>query len=150
MPVSDPPLAQTGHSRHYAWVEFKHPSVAKVAATTMDNYLLYGQVLRVRVVAPSDVHASTFNGCDKPFRPRPGARLAREARNAKKDEGQVARVAQRLLRGERARCVALRGAVFSPRCVAALCVLGVVCVAGSKPLTPSSLWQAAQDRGSGY
>jgi hypothetical protein len=131
-------------------VEFKHPSVAKVAATTMDNYLLYGQVLRVRVVAPADVHASTFKGCDKPFRPRPGARLAREARNAKKDEGQVARVAARLLSGERARCACALLLFFLSFFAAAACFPCVRVFCASRLLTPLlCAWQAAQDRGGG-
>ena len=71
----------------------------------MDHYLLFGQVLRVRVVAPADVHPSTFKGANREFRPRLGARVAREAHNAKRSEEQVARGAQRLLRGESVRCV---------------------------------------------
>ena len=34
---------------------------------------MFGQVLRVKVVAPSQVHPSTFKGAGKPVRPRPGA-----------------------------------------------------------------------------
>ena len=94
---------QSGHSRHYGWVEFKHPAVARVAAEAMDNYLMFGQVLRVRVVPPAQVHPSTFKGAGRPVRPRPGARLAREAHNAKRSEEQLHRAAGRLLRGERKR-----------------------------------------------
>ncbi len=97
------PAAQTGHSRHYAWVEFKHPSVAKVAADAMNNYLLAGQVLKVHVVAPSAVHPSTFKGSDKPFRARPRQRTAREAHNAPRSAEQLQAAAQRLVKGEAAR-----------------------------------------------
>lgn len=41
---------KTGASRHYAFLEFKEHSVAKVAAETMDNYLLVGHLLKVHVV----------------------------------------------------------------------------------------------------
>ena len=84
-------------------MEFKHPAVARVAAEAMDNYLMFGQVLRVKVVPPSQVHASTFKGAGRPVRARPGARLAREAHNAKRTEEQVQVAASRLLRGERKR-----------------------------------------------
>lgn len=40
----------TGASRHYAFVEFKDKEVAKVAAETMDNYLLLGHLLKVSVI----------------------------------------------------------------------------------------------------
>ena len=68
---------KTGHSKHFGWVEFKHPSVAKIAAETMDNYLLCGSVLKVKVVPPSELHPSTLKGANKRFVPRASSRLAR-------------------------------------------------------------------------
>lgn len=41
---------KTGASRHYAFLEFKEFDVAKVAADTMNNYLLMGHLLKVHVI----------------------------------------------------------------------------------------------------
>lgn len=41
---------KTGASRHYAFVEFKQQNAATVAAETMNNYLLFGHLLKVHVV----------------------------------------------------------------------------------------------------
>lgn len=40
----------TGASRHYGFLEFKDYKVAKIAAETMNNYLLLGHLLKVHVV----------------------------------------------------------------------------------------------------
>ncbi|EEQ38735.1 putative ribosome biogenesis protein [Clavispora lusitaniae] len=46
---------KTGASRHYGFIEFKDYEVAKVAADTMNNYLLVGHLLKVHVIEnPSD------------------------------------------------------------------------------------------------
>lgn len=41
---------KTGASRHYAFVKFKQHDVAAVAAETMNNYLIFGHLLKVHVV----------------------------------------------------------------------------------------------------
>lgn len=40
----------TGASRHYGFLEFKDYNVAKIAAETMNNYLLLGHLLKVHVI----------------------------------------------------------------------------------------------------
>lgn len=40
----------TGRMRHYGFIEFKHEDVAKIAAETMNNYLIFGHMLKVHVV----------------------------------------------------------------------------------------------------
>ena len=71
---------KTGKSKHYAFLEFKHPAVAKIVAETMDNYLMFGQVLKVRVCLPGEVHADTFKGANSTFKPVPWRALAAQAR----------------------------------------------------------------------
>lgn len=41
---------KNGRSRHYGFIEFKDKTVAQVAADTMNNYLLFGHLLKVQVV----------------------------------------------------------------------------------------------------
>jgi RNA recognition motif-containing protein len=35
---------QTGKSKHYGFIEFKHKEVAKIAADTMDGHLMFNHV----------------------------------------------------------------------------------------------------------
>ncbi|SGZ52612.1 CIC11C00000003032 [Sungouiella intermedia] len=41
---------KTGSSRHYAFVKFKQHDVAAIAAETMNNYLIFGHLLKVHVI----------------------------------------------------------------------------------------------------
>ena len=37
---------QTGRSRGYAFIEFEFPEVAAIAAESMNNYLMFGKLLK--------------------------------------------------------------------------------------------------------
>ncbi|QLG70344.1 hypothetical protein HG535_0A02830 [Zygotorulaspora mrakii] len=41
---------KTGNSRHYGFIEFVNKEDAKIAQETMDNYLLMGHILQVRLL----------------------------------------------------------------------------------------------------
>ncbi|KAJ3336980.1 hypothetical protein HDU93_001825 [Gonapodya sp. JEL0774] len=53
---------KTGHSKHYAFLEFPHPGVAAIVVSTMHNYLLSGHLLKCSIVPPEKVHPLTFAG----------------------------------------------------------------------------------------
>jgi len=105
---------KSGASKHFGYVEFKHPSVAKIAAETMDNYLLFGKVLKVKVVPPSELHPAALNGANKRFVPRSSARGARALRNAARDPAAAQLAQARLLKaeGKRRKRIAAAGISF--------------------------------------
>lgn len=37
---------QSGRAKGYAFIEFLHPEVAKIAAETMNNYLMFNRLLK--------------------------------------------------------------------------------------------------------
>ncbi|XP_020208964.1 uncharacterized RNA-binding protein C1827.05c [Cajanus cajan] len=47
---------RTGKSRHFGFIEFESPEVAKIVADTMHNYLLFEHLLQVYVIPPEQVH----------------------------------------------------------------------------------------------
>ncbi|KAJ2136306.1 nucleolar protein [Coemansia sp. RSA 788] len=51
---------RTGKSRHYGFIEFVHDGVARVVAETMNNYLMFDQLLKCSLVAPEKVHERLF------------------------------------------------------------------------------------------
>ena len=73
---------QTGASKHYAFIEFAHASVAQIVAETMDNYLLHGHILQCKVVPNEQVHPKLWIGAGRKFRPVPKGRLERLKHNA--------------------------------------------------------------------
>jgi nucleolar protein 15 len=58
---------KTGASKHYAFIEFKDADVARVVSETMDNYLLFGHILKVKLVPTEDVRDDLFVGADRKF-----------------------------------------------------------------------------------
>lgn len=62
---------KTGHSKHYAFIEFASREVAKIVAATMNKYLLFGHILQVRTLAPEEVHPDLFKGANKRFKTIP-------------------------------------------------------------------------------
>ncbi|KCV73337.1 hypothetical protein H696_00876 [Fonticula alba] len=53
---------RTGKSRHYAWIEFEVPEVARIVADSMHFYLLGGRLLRAFFVEKEKLHRNTFRG----------------------------------------------------------------------------------------
>lgn len=51
---------QSGKSHGYAFVEFKVPEVAKIAAETMDNYLMFKQTLKTAYIPPEEQKFNYF------------------------------------------------------------------------------------------
>ena len=81
-------------------MEFKHASVAKIAADTMDNYLMFDKVLKVKLVPPSALHPATFKGANTRFVPHVSTSTARMVHNAKRDALGVEKQAATLVKRE--------------------------------------------------
>ena len=58
-----------------------HCQVARIVADAMHGYLLFGQVLQVKLVPPQKVHPRTFIGANKKFKIVPWKKLDRARHN---------------------------------------------------------------------
>ncbi|PHH63125.1 hypothetical protein CDD81_6276 [Ophiocordyceps australis] len=67
---------KTGASRHFAFIEFEEASTAEIVAKTMNNYLLFGHLLKVKVVPPSELHEEVFKGANTRFKKVPWNKIA--------------------------------------------------------------------------
>lgn len=65
----------TGRSKHFGFIEFESEDVAKIVAQTMDNYLLFGHILKVKLVPKEELHPDTFKGANKRFKQVPWAQI---------------------------------------------------------------------------
>ncbi|KAI4480865.1 hypothetical protein M0804_009962 [Polistes exclamans] len=54
--------SKTGASRGFGYVEFLVPEVAKVAAETMNNYLMCGRLMKATYIPPEEQHFGFFAG----------------------------------------------------------------------------------------
>ncbi|KAL8162089.1 hypothetical protein V2J09_013578 [Rumex salicifolius] len=53
-------IEETGQSKHYGFIEFEYPEVAKIVAECMHNYLLFEHLLQVQLVPPEHVHPKLY------------------------------------------------------------------------------------------
>ncbi|EKV19485.1 Ribosomal biogenesis protein Gar2 [Penicillium digitatum] len=61
----------TGRSKHYAFIEFSSTTVAKIVADTMDNYLMYGHIVKCKFVPKEQLHPEIWKGANRRFKVTP-------------------------------------------------------------------------------
>mmetsp|Transcript_13116 Transcript_13116/g.15860 ORF Transcript_13116/g.15860 Transcript_13116/m.15860 type:complete len:245 (-) Transcript_13116:649-1383(-) len=94
---------KTGKSKHYAFIEFRYPEVAEIAAESMNNYLMFGKILQCHVMKPEEVHANTFVGANRVFKEVPWQKINREIHNKELTYEEEVNRTQRLLKREEKR-----------------------------------------------
>jgi nucleolar protein 15 len=62
---------KTGASKHFAFIEFEEDTTAEIVAKTMDNYLLFGHLLKCNVVPSERIQESFWKGANKRFKAIP-------------------------------------------------------------------------------
>ena len=58
----------SGKSKHYAFLEFSSPEVARIVADATDGYMLFSQKLQSRVLSKDEVHEDLFKGANRVFK----------------------------------------------------------------------------------
>jgi nucleolar protein 15 len=51
---------KTLNSRGYAFIEFKYPEVAQIAAEAMNNYIMFHRIVKTKYIPPSEVRHDYF------------------------------------------------------------------------------------------
>ncbi|PVH84382.1 hypothetical protein DL98DRAFT_512286 [Cadophora sp. DSE1049] len=70
---------KTGAGKHYGWIKFESAVVADIVARTMDNYLMFGHILKVKLIPEEQVNEDWFKGANKRFKKVPWNKM--EGRN---------------------------------------------------------------------
>ena len=92
---------KTGASQGYAFVEFRYPEVAKIAAEAMHNYLFFDKLLKCELVPADKVRPSMFRNKVNPQKPpaKKARAMAKRQVNKEKDEGQELKRRRKQLQG---------------------------------------------------
>merc|ERR1711981_124032 len=69
---------KTGASKHYAFIQFASSEVADIVARTMNNYLMFGHILKVRLMPEEQIHPDMWKNANKRFKVVPRAMLERK------------------------------------------------------------------------
>ncbi|KAK6517229.1 hypothetical protein TWF506_007097 [Arthrobotrys conoides] len=67
----------TGKSKHYAFIQFSSSEVARIVAETMNNYLLYGHILKCKVLSESECDEKMWIGANRKWKVAPLAKIRR-------------------------------------------------------------------------
>ena len=94
---------KTGKAKHYAFLEFQYPEVAKIAAATMDGYFMFVQRIVAKVLRPSQVHPALFKGANRKFKQIPWRRIEMNRQDKERMPEEVATRQARLLRKDQQR-----------------------------------------------
>ncbi|WFD01239.1 nucleolar protein [Malassezia yamatoensis] len=94
---------KTGHSKHYAFLEFDSREVAEIVVETMNNYLLDGHLLQMAMIPANKVDENIWIGANRQFRKVPTDRVERVRRSRPRTAEQREQVHQRLLQRENQR-----------------------------------------------
>jgi len=94
---------KTGQSKHYAFVEFLDPIVAKIVADTMNGYIMFSRVLVCNVIPPDQVHQNMFKGANKKNFPHNSRIVAEKQVNKKRTKTETHNRQRRLLAKEKLR-----------------------------------------------
>ena len=77
---------RTGASKHFAFIEFKLEEVAKIVAETMDNYLMFGHILKCKFAPDESLHPNVWKGANTKYRKIPHAKLEQARLTAPQSE----------------------------------------------------------------
>ncbi|RFU27787.1 hypothetical protein B7463_g8551, partial [Scytalidium lignicola] len=66
---------KTGQSKHIAWIQFESASVAEITAKATDSYLLFGHILKVKVVPDEQIPENLFKGANRRFKKVPWGKI---------------------------------------------------------------------------
>ncbi|KAJ3156141.1 MKI67 FHA domain-interacting nucleolar phosphoprotein [Geranomyces michiganensis] len=87
---------KTGASKHYAFIEFAAEEAAKIAAETMDNYLLSNHILKCKFVEAEKLHPDLWKGANKKFKVLPYIKIERTKHNKPKTHEQHEKLVQKI------------------------------------------------------
>ena len=82
---------RTGSSKHFAFIEFESDEVAKIVAKTMDNYLMFGHILKCKYAPQESLHPTLWKGANKRYKKVPHTMLEKKALEAPKTKEQWAK-----------------------------------------------------------
>lgn len=91
---------KTAASKGYAFVEFEYEDVAKIAAETMDNYLMFGRLLKCKFVPKEQLHPRIWQGANRKFKKIDWAQKQRVRKNKPRDTKSRTKVIKKLIRKE--------------------------------------------------
>nr|AAL76994.1 RNA binding protein [Elaeis oleifera] len=107
---------KTGKSKHYGFLEFENPEVAKVVADEMNNYLLFEHNLQLSLIPPERVHPKLVKGVNRRFKPVDWKAIARKQHNKERTLEEHQRMVKGILKRNEKRHKRIKAAGIDYEC----------------------------------
>jgi nucleolar protein 15 len=107
---------KTGKSRHFGYIEFESPEVAKIVADTMHNYLLFEHLLQVFVVPSEHVHPRLWKGFNYRYKPVDSLQIERERHDKERTLAEHRKLIDRVMKRDQKRRKRIEAAGIEYEC----------------------------------
>lgn len=107
---------KTGKSRHFGFIEFESPEVAKIVADTMHNYLLFEHLLQVFVVPSEHVHPRLWKGFNYRYKPLDALQIERELHDKERTLEEHKKLVDRVMKRDKKRRKKIEAAGIDYEC----------------------------------
>ncbi|KAF8697410.1 hypothetical protein HU200_036010 [Digitaria exilis] len=109
---------KTGKSKHYGFIEFESPLVAKIVADEINNYLLFEHTLRITLVPPEKVHPKLWKGVRRGFIPIDRVAIERKRHNKEKTTEEHKKMVEGIIQRDEKRRKRIKAAGIDYECPA--------------------------------
>ncbi|KAL2327473.1 hypothetical protein Fmac_020900 [Flemingia macrophylla] len=107
---------RTGKSRHFGFIEFESPEVAKIVADTMHNYLLFEHLLQVYVIPPEHVHPRLWKGFNYRYKPLDTVQIERKRLDKERTLEEHKKLVEKILKNDKKRRLRIEAAGIDYEC----------------------------------
>ncbi|XP_009353769.2 uncharacterized RNA-binding protein C1827.05c [Pyrus x bretschneideri] len=107
---------KTGKSKHFGFIEFEDPEVAKVVADTMHNYLLFEHVLQVHLIPPQKVHPKLWKGFNYRVRPVNWVHIERKRHDKERTVEELKKLMEKIMKRDLKRQKKIEAAGIDYKC----------------------------------
>ncbi|XP_048322104.1 uncharacterized protein LOC125419684 [Ziziphus jujuba] len=107
---------RTGNSKHYGFIEFVDPGVAKIVADTMHNYLLFEHILQVHVIPPENVHPKLWKGFNYRYKPLDWVQIERKRNNKERTLEEHKKLVEQIIKRDEKRRKRIEAAGIDYEC----------------------------------
>ncbi|KAK6144646.1 hypothetical protein DH2020_021466 [Rehmannia glutinosa] len=106
----------TGKSKHFGFIEFESPEVARVVEECMHNYLMYEHLLQVQLVPPERVHPKLWKGVNRSYQPLDWVQIERKRHDKERTLEQQKKLVAGIMKRDQKRRKRIEAAGFEYEC----------------------------------
>ncbi|KAI4384364.1 hypothetical protein MLD38_002531 [Melastoma candidum] len=107
---------KTGKSKHFGFIQFESPEVAKIVADTMHNYLLYEHLLQVHLIPQDHVHPNLWKGFNYRFMPVDRVQIQRQQLNKERTLQEQQKLLKSIVKRDKKRQRSIEAAAIDYEC----------------------------------